>query len=447
MATPDEELRLSVETFSKKGMQDELAKRALCKSGNKSALKARLLASIPECDEMENIDSTPGVSPGISNTEIANELQTLRTSFDNFKSFAESEINTLLSFSRTLYEQVAILKNEKSNCEHDTSAQKEEIKYLRDENLSKTKIIEILSNNKDYPTPPAQAEFEPVVSKSKGRAKTTAAAAAAAVVSTENRFRNLAFVNNSSEDTCSRSCHITDSFLAAAPTKDTAADEFVVVDEYPLPLAPTKRPSLVVSEQPDPMPWAKQRVVPGEKAYSSAHKKSIAIVSDSMCSRFNERELSKSFNSGDILLRKFTGATAPQILHYSMEVIESSSIDGLCVVAGTNDISQANANARKTQSTVDAQKIAEDIIKVGANARNHGVNNVYISSIVKRKGIYLDRIRMRVNRILEDLCVREGFIFINHDNITIHDLFDNVHLNNIGLEIFSSNLLKNFNNL
>ena len=105
---------------------------------------------------------------------------------------------------------------------------------------------------------------------------------------------------------------------------------------------------------------------------------------------------------------------------------------GINLHGGTNDI-LTNANH---------EEIARNIIKTGLNCKNHGVNDVVISSVLVKKNPNLNALIRRVNDLLRDLCSMNGFGYICNDAITTEYLWkDGIHLQDLGTNILSSNFI------
>ena len=93
----------------------------------------------------------------------------------------------------------------------------------------------------------------------------------------------------------------------------------------------------------------------------------------------------------------------------------------------------------------DVCQIAQDILNIGLSARDKGIKNIFISSIITRRGLKHEIIRREVNKILYHMCIYHNFYFINNDNISIEHIWeDGLHLNDFGAAIFKSNLQRCF---
>ena len=91
--------------------------------------------------------------------------------------------------------------------------------------------------------------------------------------------------------------------------------------------------------------------------------------------------------------------------------------DAVIIHIGTNNI----------LTKANHEEIARNIIKIGLNCKNHGVN-VVISSVFAKKNPNLNALRRRVNDSLRDLCSTNGFGYICNDAITTEYLLkDGIH--------------------
>ena len=62
-------------------------------------------------------------------------------------------------------------------------------------------------------------------------------------------------------------------------------------------------------------------------------------------------------------------------------------------------------------------------------------------------GTYMRNIIQRVNILLEERCIKEGFVFIDNSDITVAHLSkDGLHPNFYGFTILKMNILKSFPN-
>ena len=106
------------------------------------------------------------------------------------------------------------------------------------------------------------------------------------------------------------------------------------------------------------------------------------------------------------------------------------------IQGGGNDLPSNPYNKKSAMSTV-----AEGIIKAGLKCRTYGVQNILIGSVTTRKGAFIKKNCEALNNILEGLCKKHKFGFINNDLIKEEHLYDGVHLNDEGSRILAENYL------
>ena len=131
------------------------------------------------------------------------------------------------------------------------------------------------------------------------------------------------------------------------------------------------------------------------------------------------------------------GANSKQLDHYIIPTLVDDKPDVVLLHIDTNDIL---SNANDTE-------LANNIINIGLNCKNHGVSKVFISFILVKKNPKLNPVFHRVNNNLRELCEINGFLFINNDMITSNHLWrDDIHLQEIGTNILSRSFYQVLNN-
>ena len=141
--------------------------------------------------------------------------------------------------------------------------------------------------------------------------------------------------------------------------------------------------------------------------------------------------------NGKAFFRSFRCANSKQLNHYIIPTLVDDKPDVILLHVGTNDIL---SNASDTE-------LANNIINIGLNCKNHCVSKVFISSILVKKNPELNPVIRRVNDKLRELCEINGFIFINNDMTTTDHLWrDGIHLQDIGTNILSRNFYQVLNN-
>ena len=96
----------------------------------------------------------------------------------------------------------------------------------------------------------------------------------------------------------------------------------------------------------------------------------------------------------------------------------------------------------------EIRKTASCLIEGGLVCRNeHGVNNVYISSVMPRSDSIFQGNRHRLNKVLREMCAEFNFSFIDNNNIVLstHGHHDGIHLNYDGSNMLRDNLLNVLN--
>ena len=179
--------------------------------------------------------------------------------------------------------------------------------------------------------------------------------------------------------------------------------------------------------------------VPGYNSYATVSKfrKKIFVVGDSHVKKIKRLDFNKELRSGKAFFRSFNGTDSKQLGHYIIPTLVGDKPDIVLLLVGTNDVLSNDNNT----------ELANNIINVGLNCKNHGVSIVFISSILTKKNPKLKSVIRRVNDKLRELCETNGFIFVNNDMITTDHLWrDGIHLQDIGTNILSRNFYQVLNN-
>ena len=174
--------------------------------------------------------------------------------------------------------------------------------------------------------------------------------------------------------------------------------------------------------------------VPGNSDYASVIKngRKVFVVGYSHIKRIRRNDFNKELKNGKAIFQSFSGADTKQLDHYILPPLVDDKPDAVIIHVGTNDI-LTNANH---------EEIARNIIKTGLNCKNHGVNDVVISSVLVKKNPNLNALIRRVNDLLCDLWSMNGFGYICNDAITTEYLWkDGIHLQDLGTNILSSNFI------
>jgi hypothetical protein len=184
-------------------------------------------------------------------------------------------------------------------------------------------------------------------------------------------------------------------------------------------------------------------VRPGRANYSQAVRAGgrALVMTDSMAQRINKREFHHNTKM-HTTLKTFPGATTQLIRHYMLPHLIEDCPTTLLLHVGTNSL----LDEGKTSTD-----ITDEIVEAGLTAKQLGVKNVLISSIIIRRSGHLswvEKRRKEVNLMLEQRCANNSFHFINNNNIFISDLdHDRVHLrhDSNGSAKFANNMVQAIN--
>ena len=170
---------------------------------------------------------------------------------------------------------------------------------------------------------------------------------------------------------------------------------------------------------------------PQPQRSNSQHK--LLLLGDSNIHGVPPQKLARKIHKNVFVVRQaISGATASHICHYS-EILLKENPDSIIIHAGTNDVHGRNA------SNLSAEAIACELIRTGVKARNAGVQNIMISSILPIDDIEANEKALEINSHLKDHCKSYNFVYVNNSNLTTGDLYDAVHLTHEGKEVLVNN--------
>ena len=136
-----------------------------------------------------------------------------------------------------------------------------------------------------------------------------------------------------------------------------------------------------------------QRVVPGNKTYSSATKygKKIVVIGDSHLKRIKRHIFNNSFDNAKSFIKSFGGAETEHIKHYVIPSLKEQKRDIIVIHVGGNDINY------KSKGNINVNELADNIISVAMICRDFGVPDVAISEVLSTKSIAVTAIIRKVN--------------------------------------------------
>ena len=122
---------------------------------------------------------------------------------------------------------------------------------------------------------------------------------------------------------------------------------------------------------------------------------------------------------------------------YVKPIIYGDTADVVILHIGCNDISNRN---------MSANDIVEGIINIGKYCKEKNVNNVIISSLIRRTQHHLQNKVNTVNAMLMYRCKIYGLSYIDNSNIEVECLAqDGLHLNEIGKCCLANNFINFLN--
>ena len=124
---------------------------------------------------------------------------------------------------------------------------------------------------------------------------------------------------------------------------------------------------------------------------------------------------------------------------YILPTLQDNKPDVPIIHAGCNDVRNRKLSPKQ---------IARGIIQLENFCKDYQVNSRFISSLVCRNKVHLNRKIKSMNVILEKLCQSNGFILINNSNIAEMDLEnDGLHLKESGECILANNFINDLNRI
>ena len=212
---------------------------------------------------------------------------------------------------------------------------------------------------------------------------------------------------------------------------------------FTTPTIYNKRPHIVTQDYPEGN-YIKLPVKPGHNQYNQALRdgKTTVIFSTSITKGIAVRDFNNFFKLGTARFRRFHGATAKYMKHYVLPTLVDECPQVVLLQCGGNDLPTPKQNPKPVED------IAKEIIETAKICENHGVDQIFIGSVITRKQGYVDRRRRELNTVLKGMCYEFGFVYVDNDNIEHKHLSnDGVHLSNEGSDILELNYLHTLNNI
>jgi hypothetical protein len=194
------------------------------------------------------------------------------------------------------------------------------------------------------------------------------------------------------------------------------------------------------------------RVVPGRKTFVEAaatnittqreiekdvlkDKKTI-VFSTSITKHFDERRFDAAYSHGTARFQRWHGGRAEHIKHYVATHLKKEKPDTVVIQIGGNDLQRGD---RRDPATIT--EIANDIIETARICRSHDVQHIFVGGVPVRRPKWTWDICKDLNNSLKGQCTLNNFNFYDNSDITTHDLYDGVHLNDTGVSKMANNML------
>ena len=158
------------------------------------------------------------------------------------------------------------------------------------------------------------------------------------------------------------------------------------------------------------------------------------IISTSMTRDIKAERFNEVYENGVAEFKRYRGGKTRNIKEDISKNMKGGSYDRAIVHIGGNDLQDGYHPSL-------LRKLANDIIETGKICKERGAKNVFIAGVTIRKYEYTwDRCKL-LNWELRELCLANGFSFIDNSNISLSNLQDDVHLNDSGTTLLANNYL------
>ena len=111
-----------------------------------------------------------------------------------------------------------------------------------------------------------------------------------------------------------------------------------------------------------------------------------------------------------IPFEKFPGATSKELAQYVVPTLKEETFHTVMIHVGINDI-------LRDQSELQQQLVLQSIMKIAHQCKDHGVKEIILSFAVAAGRVNAD-VLIHFNELLKNLCMTNGFCFVNNDNIS-----------------------------
>ena len=167
-----------------------------------------------------------------------------------------------------------------------------------------------------------------------------------------------------------------------------------------------------------------KKVLPGNTSYSGITQsdKKAYIIGTSIVSNVKAKKLNNKLRGASARIRDFRGATIKHLKHHLLPSLVDGTPDIALIHGRCNDLGYKNKEALSTDGIVNA------ILEIGKLCQSHGVNDIFMSSLICWKSNFQNNKVHTINNLLRSGCNSLGFHFIDNSSIARNHLTgDGIH--------------------
>ena len=124
------------------------------------------------------------------------------------------------------------------------------------------------------------------------------------------------------------------------------------------------------------------------------------------------KHLNSQLKEGRIHLRVLPCAKRNQLNHYVIPTLEEFDYDCAIIHVGIND-------TLRSKDMSELKDLPKEIMQIGKTCQSYNIGKVYVSSILSSTRTSIDI--GQINEVMKELCYKNNFAFIDHQNMTCND--------------------------
>ena len=143
-----------------------------------------------------------------------------------------------------------------------------------------------------------------------------------------------------------------------------------------------------------------------------------------------QKKLNNKLRGTSARIRDFRGVTIKHLKHHVLPRLVDDTPDVAVIHGGCNDLGYKN------KEVLSADDKVNEILEIGKLCQSHGVNDIFLSSLICRKNNFQNNKVHTINNLLRSACDSLGFHFIDDSSIARnHFAGYGIHLNYGGTEV------------